>query len=387
VKGNKMAEIFKLCNKVASDKRGEPGEPIRYRLTERRVDRDSEVIEPKGVRLKEYKKNPVVLWGHNRGEYKPAIGKIIPNTFEITDEYVDADLVFDVANDPFAAMIDGKVRDGFLNAGSIGFRPITISREAVLPEQQGATIKESELFEFSIVNVPANPGAIRKDYEKFFDDCESLGVKTDRDEFFTKYAEFFKPEGGGWDETDEMIRYRVRNPDLFIAGSFRTVPLKKDKPRVNSVMGKLKDKPDAMIIQNIMFPKADDWTLPQAKAWIKEHPEAKKDYAEDELNELATEEKVGQVISAANRQVIQNCLDEMSKVTKSIKSLSESLKTLLMAGQQQQESANESNEELIDELVIKLKDMNQQIEEITIIGYEKRIESIMQKIQNSTRGS
>ena len=371
-----MAEIFKLCNKVASDKRGEPGEPIRFRLTERRVDRDSEVIEPKGVRLKEFKKNPVVLWGHNRGEYKPAIAKILPETFEITEEYIDADLVFDITNDPFAAMIDGKVRDGFLNTGSIGFRPITISREAVLPDQQGATIKESELFEFSIVNVPANPGAVRKDYEKFFDDCESFGVKTDRDEFFIKYAEFFKPEGGGWDKTDEMFRYRVRNPDLFVEDSFRTVPIKKDKPRVNSVMGKLKDKPDVMTIQNIMFSKADDWTLPQAKAWIKEHPEVKKDYTDEEIKELETEEKVGQVISAANLHIIQNCLDGMNKVTKSIKSLSDSLKNLLIAGQQQQES--------VDDISEKFKSIKQQIDDIAIIDNDKRIESIMRRIKNLT---
>ncbi|MBA7638276.1 hypothetical protein ES703_45929 [subsurface metagenome] len=58
--------------------------------------------------------------------------------------------------DPFAWMIGEKLARGTLNCGSIGFKALRIE---VVPERTRRDdtrliIKESELFEFSIVNVP-----------------------------------------------------------------------------------------------------------------------------------------------------------------------------------------------------------------------------------------
>lgn len=188
-----MDKSNKICySKIDKAKRGEPGDPIRFRFTERIVDRDSEVIEPKGIDLKNYKKNPVVLWSHQG--FSPTIGKVIPDSIEKTDQYIDGDIVFDVGNDGFAAMIDGKIRDGFLNTGSIGFNYIMIGREPVLPNQKGVTVLKSELLEFSICNVPANTNATRKQYEEFFDECETFGKEysVDRVKFFDDYTDMFK---------------------------------------------------------------------------------------------------------------------------------------------------------------------------------------------------
>jgi HK97 family phage prohead protease len=135
---------------------------IKFRLTELRVDRHGEVVVPEGIILDTYKSNPVVLYGHGwdlmQGDIP--IGKIDPESFDINKEYVDANVVFDVENDPFAKMIYRKVKDKFLNSGSIGFRPIEILKEAVLDGQKGDTITKWELMEFSIVPFPANIGAI-----------------------------------------------------------------------------------------------------------------------------------------------------------------------------------------------------------------------------------
>jgi len=188
-----MDKSNKVCySKIDKAKRGEPGDPIRFRFTERIVDRDSEVIEPKGIDLKNFKKNPVVLWSHHG--FEPTIGKVIPGSIEKTDQYIDGDIVFDVGNDGFAAMIDGKIRDGFLNTGSIGFNYITIGREPVLPNQKGVTVLKSELMEFSICNIPANTNATRKQYNEFFDECETFGKEysVDRTKFFDDYADMFK---------------------------------------------------------------------------------------------------------------------------------------------------------------------------------------------------
>ena len=73
-----------------------------------------------------------------------------------------------------------------------------------------------------------------------------------------------------WEETENEIRNRVRDPDGFQDGSFRRVPLKPAKPRVFAIMGRLEGQ-DTMTIQALRFPKEDDWTVAKARAWQTEH--------------------------------------------------------------------------------------------------------------------
>lgn len=143
---------------------------ISFFLTKKVVDRDSEVILPKGAVLRNFKRNPVFLWMHGLGRGgmmdhgRPPIGRVIPESIEVTDDYVAADVQFDM-DDPFAQMIYGKFKKGFLNAGSIRFMPIEISDQQVLPGQKRWTIKKWELLEFSAVSVPANQEALRREFD------------------------------------------------------------------------------------------------------------------------------------------------------------------------------------------------------------------------------
>ncbi len=153
---------------------------VRFRLTSKKVDRHGEVVLPDGIILDDFKNNPVVLFGHGWGGAgnNVPIGKINIDSFKITSKYVDADVVFDdEGKDPFAEMIGDKVRNGFLNAGSIGFRPTVISADPVLPKQKGATITEWELFEFSIVTIPSNADALAK--RDFINKCKTLAPDLD----------------------------------------------------------------------------------------------------------------------------------------------------------------------------------------------------------------
>jgi len=82
-----------------------------------------------------------------------------------------------------------------------------------------------------------------------------------------------------WDETDQYIRHRLREPEDFKEGSFRTVDIGKDTG-IKSVMGKLKDPSEdqkGMVPQNLMFNKSDPygWTMEKAKQWVKDHPDFK----------------------------------------------------------------------------------------------------------------
>jgi hypothetical protein len=117
-----------------------------------------------------------------------------------------------------------------------------------------------------LVPVPSCPDALSE--------ARSKGIINDNE--FKMFEEsktvVAKP---GWDETETSFRFRVRDPALFQDGTFRTVPIKEDKPRVNSVMGKLIDE-DTMTVQSLIFPKEDDWDLAAAKTWLKEHEDLTK---------------------------------------------------------------------------------------------------------------
>ncbi len=157
----------------------------------------------------------------------------------------------------------------------------------------------------------------------------------------------------GWDETEDMIRYRIRDPKLFRDDTMRTVKIKKDKPRVNSVMGKLKKNDgkddDPMTMQNVMFPKEDKWTLDEAKAWLKEHDDllkliddillAYKDYDVDGFQEAVYElfesaksvnddlkaeeiiEKSGRTLSAKTRKTINDAVSAMTAANEALNKL------------------------------------------------------------------
>ena len=165
---------------------------VRYRLTSKKVDRHGEVVIPDGVNLDNFKENPIVLFCHGYGSQQGnvPIGKVKPDSFKVTSTYIDADVIFDEnGKDPFAEMIGDKVRNGFLNAGSIGFNPIVIGSEPVLPKQTGVTILEWELYEFSVAPIPSNTDALAKrEFAEFRLACKSVMDKPEEfDELLTEF--------------------------------------------------------------------------------------------------------------------------------------------------------------------------------------------------------
>lgn len=118
------------------------------------VDRDGEILDLNGLDVKRYMKNPIVLWGHDYN--MPPIGKTLEL---IKDEAgrLKAKVKFAVTQNPFAKMVYELVKDGFQNASSIGFIP----KEGEFDESKNAfRYTKSEMLEFSMVPVPANPFAL-----------------------------------------------------------------------------------------------------------------------------------------------------------------------------------------------------------------------------------
>jgi hypothetical protein len=74
--------------------------------------------------------------------------------------------------------------------------------------------------------------------------------------------------------TENYVRIRVRDPNLFVDGSFRTIVLSADQG-IHAVIGKLKGDPGgATVIQNYMFELAKGWTMEKAQAWVNQHKDS-----------------------------------------------------------------------------------------------------------------
>lgn len=122
-----------------------------------------------------------------------------------------------------------------------------------------------------------NPDAINADIEKFEELSEEELKNID---ISLKDIEI---EDKRWDETENEFRFRIREPDLF--DEFRRMTIKKDKPRVFGILGKLKGKDDWKM-QALRFPKKDDWTLAEAKKWVKDHPDITKQKSEESFLQM-----------------------------------------------------------------------------------------------------
>ena len=126
------------------------------------IDRDSEVILPKGVDFEKFEKNAVVLWSHNSS--MPPIGKAL--WIKRQGKKIIARVQF--ATSDLAEEVWQLFKGGFLKAFSIGFMPTETGRAPTPAEiKKRPELAEArrifpavELLEFSAVAVPANPEAL-----------------------------------------------------------------------------------------------------------------------------------------------------------------------------------------------------------------------------------
>lgn len=137
----------------------EPG-VMRFVAATEGIGRDKLVIDVAGAQLDNYRKNPVVLWGHDYGGFnspRPPIGRA--ESVDIQDNALHTRIKFDLA-DEFAATIHRKYQDGFLSAVSIGWDTLEMERSDN-PNVFGV-VKKWELLDISGVPVPGDPDALKE---------------------------------------------------------------------------------------------------------------------------------------------------------------------------------------------------------------------------------
>ena len=130
--------------------------PIKFVASTANPDRYGDVVDQKGWDLRAYNRNPVVLFNHNPSQMPIGKGKAY-----VENDQLMLEVEFDQKDD-MAKTIEQKVRDGYINAVSVGFQPSkTIARSSLPADhpyhgKSGSYFQSSELLEVSIVTIPAN---------------------------------------------------------------------------------------------------------------------------------------------------------------------------------------------------------------------------------------
>lgn len=132
---------------------------VKVILTKQVEDRDGEIVSVQGCDLTNYKKNPIVLWGHRMigADVQDIIGRAVNIKKEVGEDgvpMITAEVEF--ADHPQAQYLKQMILKKIITTVSIGF---LIKKY----DPQTRTIVESELLEFSFVPVPANTEAVVTD--------------------------------------------------------------------------------------------------------------------------------------------------------------------------------------------------------------------------------
>ena len=113
-----------------------------------------------GLSTERYLRNPVVMWAHDISGRSESGGLPIGRTRELTRDgsgRLVADFEF-LSEDAFAQRVKNAWDKGFLRAASISWLPI----EGQPSEGGRWRDTKSDLLEWSIVSVPADPDAVRE---------------------------------------------------------------------------------------------------------------------------------------------------------------------------------------------------------------------------------
>lgn len=136
-------------------------------------DRMDESLDPAGVNLSHFRKNPVVLWAHDYSS--PPIAKAL--WIKKDGDGVLSKMKF--ANTEFAQEIFQLYKDGFLKAFSVGFMP-TKWEDGDGEKKPRRKYTDWELLEYSAVPVPANPEALTLAMQKGILKQESIKVAMEK---------------------------------------------------------------------------------------------------------------------------------------------------------------------------------------------------------------
>ncbi len=137
-----------------------------FLVSDETVNRYGYRILSNGIDTKQFKKNPLMYYLHERFKYNETKPRVLVigkwENLVVKDGKLYADAVFDEKDD-FAMEVKGKVERGYLKMASISVDPLEHSSAPKFLQsgQTRATVTKSELIEISIVDRGGNNNALK----------------------------------------------------------------------------------------------------------------------------------------------------------------------------------------------------------------------------------
>lgn len=239
-----MDNNLKLC-KANTKQIDESAGIVPFVMTSFSVDESGDVMNPLGALLDEFAKNPISLWMHQMFDVPPS--KVLPETIKQTSQIMDGNVQFDLS-DPFGEFLFGKYVNGFLSAGSIRFVPIEFSQEIVLEGQTGFYFRIWKLKEFSLVTLPDNVEALRKDYK----DGEQGLYQSFQKPYYSTIKTFYEYHNRGLDIDKQIFSFCTGEGCKDVRRE--TVENEKEIECIENLENKKEDK----LKSEIVIPESED---------------------------------------------------------------------------------------------------------------------------------
>lgn len=135
---------------------------VEFIISDGSIDAHNSILTPSGWDLDRFNKNGIFSYQHNiHGVVDPDF-VLGPAKAYVEGNQLIGRATFETADiNPLAERIFKKVMNGTLKAVSVGFIP----RKHHM-EENVMVFDEMELLEFSIVNIPSNPNAVKRNYDQ-----------------------------------------------------------------------------------------------------------------------------------------------------------------------------------------------------------------------------
>ena len=189
-----MQKIFNLTSTFKSVEEADDGSVnIKGYASTNDTDRAGDVIDKEAWEkggLDNFGNNPIILFNH---DYNRPIGRA---TGLETD---DRGLKLTANISKSAGDVTNLVKEGILRAFSVGFR---VRNADYIEETDGLKISDAELFEISVVSVPANQAAT-------FSVAKSFDTQSEYDEWKKQFVKITETEES--QDTDESLSSRKEN--------------------------------------------------------------------------------------------------------------------------------------------------------------------------------
>jgi hypothetical protein len=165
-----VKQIFGQVRAIAPD--AEQTRKVQFVLSTSARDRHRTVLNQTSWKLENFNRNPIVGYQHNvYGDpcREPNPDDILgPARAWVEDGMLIGEVTFETKDiNPLADKIFRKILNGTLRATSVGFMPVGTGKFGEGEEGEGADnetyyFEGQELLEFSIVNIPSNPEAVKR---------------------------------------------------------------------------------------------------------------------------------------------------------------------------------------------------------------------------------